>query len=92
MQTALCLMGINPKVIMKDKGYNGKAVFWDRPDEYLWNILELAYRRYNYEIRSVHPDLNGSDRRSAQLNAAWDLIKKSFAKRGFVLPDRPFRE
>lgn len=79
IQTALYLLGINREAI------TGKGLFWQRPHEELWNLLELAKKRYTYEMAHAHPDRGGSAKRAAQLTAAWGLAKKLFAKHGYVL-------
>lgn len=79
IQTALHLMGIDQSAIY------GGGKFWERPHEQLWNLLELAKKRYDYEIRHAHPDVGGNPKRASQLNAAWNLTKKLFAKHGYVL-------
>lgn len=84
---ALEILGIDPVVIYAgDKGskMRGRGPFWERSASYLWNMLELSRTRYEYEISHAHPDRGGNPKRAAQLNAAWDLIKKMFAKHGYV--------
>lgn len=83
VQTALWLLGINKNAITKKDAGQGK--FWERPSEYLWSLLELAKKRFDYEIAHAHPDRGGDIRRATQLNSAWNLVKKAFARRGYVL-------
>jgi len=81
IQTALQLLGIDKRAITPP---DEKGSFWERSPTYLWNLLGLAKRRYDLEISHAHPDKTGGDyRRAAQLNAAWTLIKKLFARRGY---------
>ena len=83
IQTALWMLGIDRDVIT-NKNLRGGS-FWERNPEHLWNLLELAKRRFELEIAHAHPDRGGDTRRAAQLNAAWNLVKKLFARRGYVL-------
>jgi len=86
IQTALWLLGINKSAITPNEI---QGSFWNRPSSYLWNLLELAKRRYELEISAAHPDKTGGDyRRAAQLTSAWDLVKKLFARRGYELNKR----
>jgi hypothetical protein len=78
IQTALYLLGIHRDAI------TGKGLFWQRPHEELWDLLDLAKKRYTYEMSHAHPDRGGSAKRAAQLTAAWNLTRKLFAKHGFV--------
>jgi DNA-binding CsgD family transcriptional regulator len=84
IQTALWLLGIDRSAITP-ANLVGSGSFWEKPPEHLWNMLELAKRRYTYEMGHAHPDRGGSAMRAAQLTAAWNLTKKLFARRGFVL-------
>jgi len=86
IQTALYLLGIDKKTLAASAGSKkGEGLFWKKSPEYLWSLLELAKRRYELEISHAHPDKGGDIKRAAQLNAAWSLVKKLFAKRGFTL-------
>jgi len=85
IQTALQLLGIDKKVVTPNAM---QGSFWNRPSSYLWNLLDLAKRRYELEISHAHPDRGGDPRRAAQLNMAWDLVKKLFARRGYELHKR----
>lgn len=85
IQTALYLLGIDRKAITPP---SISSSFWDRPSSYLWNLLELAKRRYELEIAHAHPDRGGDPRRATQLNAAWKLVQKLFARRGYELDKR----
>lgn len=82
IQTALYLLGIDRKAITPP---SISSSFWDRPSSYLWNLLELAKRRYELEISAAHPDRGGDPKRAAQLNSAWKLVQKLFARRGYEL-------
>lgn len=82
---ALELLGVDKHILYS---VDGKATghFWDRSPEYLWKMLELAERRYQLEIAHAHPDKPGGDfKRAAQINAAWALIQRFFAKHGYKL-------
>jgi DNA-binding CsgD family transcriptional regulator len=83
IQTALWLLGIDRNAITNQNMASGS--FWNRPPEHLWNLLALAKRRFELEIVHAHPDRGGDVRRAVQLNAAWHLVKKLFARRGYVL-------
>jgi len=84
IQTALWLLGIDRDVITPTN-LRGTSSFWEKPPEHLWHLLELAKKRYTYEMAHAHPDRGGSAIRAAQLTSAWNLTKKLFARRGFVL-------
>jgi DNA-binding CsgD family transcriptional regulator len=79
IQTALWMLGIDRSAI------TGQGVFWRRPPEELWALLELAKKRFGYEIAHAHPDRGGNTKRAAQLTSAWILTKKLFAKHGYIL-------
>jgi hypothetical protein len=95
IQMALHLLGIDKKIVYRTplsgtivgaKGKRKESSFWNRPSEFLWRMLELAKDRYKYEIQHAHPDVGGDPQRAIQLNTAWEMIKKSFARRGYILP------
>jgi len=83
VQTVLYLLGINEKELYASHKRVGS--FWKRPPEFLWRMLELAKRRHELEMAQAHPDKGGNPKRAAQLNAAWGLVRKLFAKHGFTL-------
>jgi hypothetical protein len=86
IQTALYLLGINKKILASTAGSKkGEGLFWKKSPKHLWSLLELAKRRYELEIAHAHPDRGGNVKRAAQLNAAWSLVKKLFAKHGYIL-------
>jgi DNA-binding CsgD family transcriptional regulator len=86
VQTALYLLGIDKSAITPP-AISGS--FWNRPSSYLWNLLELAKKRYEYEIRAAHPDLPGGNvKRAQQLTAAWRIVKELFKRRGYSLDDK----
>lgn len=97
VQTALLLLGIDPSLIYgtrhqtKGINYNPNSSvsggFWNRSNEYYWNMLELAKQNYDTLIRKYHPDIFGpkGNEISVQLNTAWNLIKKAFSKKGYEL-------
>jgi len=86
IQTALFLLGIDDRILKNKTGDRSvKKPFWKRSPEYLWNLLELAKRRYELEISHAHPDVGGNSKRASQINSAWNLVKKLFAKHGYKL-------
>jgi hypothetical protein len=98
---ALEFLGIDKKVIRVNSGCkgasgrkmrslmgltkNGSNRFWDRKEDFLWGVLDLAATRYKYELWAAHPDRGGSDKRMAQINESWDIVRGQFAKRGYIL-------
>ena len=64
---------------------HAKGPFWYRKPEYLWDILELAKKRYSYEIRHARAYGTDDENRAKQLNSAWDYIRRAFARRGFSI-------
>lgn len=84
IQTALYLIGLDKKMFSMSKTRK-QCSFWGLPPAQLWDILELAGKIYEYERKYSHPDRGGDSRRAAQINAAWRLVKKLFARRGFEL-------
>lgn len=98
VQTALLILGIDSSLIYgvrnmkKGISYNPNSKvsggFWNRNDEYYWNILEMARNNYIFLIKKYHPDVSGKEgeEKTKQLNSSWDLIRKSFAKKGYELP------
>lgn len=84
IQTALWMLGIDRNAITNQNIASGGS-FWNRPSTHLWNLLALAKRRFELEIAHAHPDRGGDTRRAAQLNAAWTLVQKLFARHGYVL-------
>jgi hypothetical protein len=89
VQTALYLLGIDRSTIYSTSREGGKEtkLFWERSPDYLWRLLELAKRRYELEIKHAHNIANkgGSQKRTAQLNTVWALIREMFARRGYKL-------
>jgi len=84
IQTALHLLGIDRNIIAP-RNLKSSGSFWSYPPEHIWKLLSLAKRRYELEIAHAHPDRGGDMKRAAQLNAAWKLVKKLFARRGFEM-------
>lgn len=95
VQTALLILGIDPSLIygvrhqVKGISYNPNSKvsggFWSRGDEYLWNILEMAKNNYVSLIKKYHPDVSGpeGEQKARELNVAWNLVKTTFAKKGY---------
>ena len=84
IQTALQILGIDNRIIVPSQSSN-PPIFWNRSPSYLWNMLELAKRRYELEILHAHPDMGGDPLRASQLNSAWRLIQRIFEKHGYNL-------
>ena len=79
IKTAFKVLGVDPRIL--NKNYS----FWKARDEWLWTMLELAKKRYDYEISHAHPDRGGNVNRAKQINIAWKFIKDMFKKRGYEL-------
>ena len=80
IQTALKILGINPDVV---KAPINKKSFWEHKPERLWQFLELARSRFDYEIAHAHPDRGGDVNRAKQVISAWKFVKDMFKKRGY---------
>jgi len=84
IQIAFQMLGVPRETIAP---YETKKTFWNRKTEWLWSMLELAQRRYEWEMKFNHPDKNPNvhPNRPTQITGAWKFIKNQFAKHGYVL-------
>jgi hypothetical protein len=74
------------KVYMPKNRPKPLGTFWIRNEAKLDFILHDAHRLYRAAMKVCHPDLkNGSAKRAASLNQAWQRVKKLFAQRGIRL-------
>jgi hypothetical protein len=93
VQSALLCLGLSRQVIYRDPNrcrtrrpqHGVSESFWALPAARLWELLEAACRNFRRLIRRHHPDRGGCAKRAAQLIAAWNLVKRHFARRGFEL-------
>jgi hypothetical protein len=96
VQSNLLTLGIDPSLIygvrVKERGikYNPntkvRGSFWNRNDEYYWNILELARRNYISKMRQLNPQTpTGDSEEARKVIAAWKFVEKSFGDRGYKL-------
>lgn len=72
-----------------------RGTFWNRNEFELLDILRAAHGAWRAQIKRLHPDSGGDQIRAAELNAAWDRIKRLFARRGvhfdpdYMAPPKP---
>lgn len=88
VQMLLSRLGIPRRKLYGQKRENIRlGYFWRRSESDLLECLETARNRWKKLIKEHHPDkTGGSLREAAELNIAWERVKKLFKRRGLTLP------
>ena len=62
-----------------------KKPFWARGDEYLWNVLELARKKFRERLKFVHGEYiaTGKEDELRNLVRAWLIVQKLFKNKGY---------
>lgn len=84
INSLLLFIGLSPDLLYCDKN-RPRGTFWVRNEPQLLDILRAARSAWRAQIKRLHPDRGGDQARAAELNVAWDRIRRRFARRGISL-------
>lgn len=88
VQKLLARLGVSRhKLYRRERDHVRLGCFWQRPESVLLEFLQTARSRWKTLLKEHHPDkTGGSLREAAELNVAWERVKKLFKRRGLTLP------